>query len=975
MTLGRKLLIIIGTVLGLGLALFQYLIYNDIKTQAETDLLNSAEHVRNVLMATRRVYQHQFLDSGLPLTDKTIGFLPAHAMNAISKDFANWDKSGLSFNNVSDRPRNRENQADALELKAMAYFRAHPKETRRVVPYKSANGEPYFHYTQPIWIEPYCLTCHGSKASAPATIRARYDTAYDYKVGELRGLLSIKIPANILYQRVHKAFIEQLAWGLTLILLMGTGIGWAIRRNVIKPISLLDTAIDRVTSGDITHRIASLPGEFNRIGGSFNKMAEAIDTKQRALSDSEQQFRMLAQTAADAIILTDREGRILHWNDGAEKVFGYSADEMINQSIDRLIPEQSREGHKRGLERVNRGKAPKYIGNVVELQALHRDGHEFPIEISLNSWANGENRFHVAIIRDISDRKQAETSLHDSEIKFHTMTDWTTDWEYWVKPDGHFHYMTPSVERVTGYRAVEFEQHPALINAIIHPEDRHLWEAHGRHYPAEAGSESVVQLDIRIIRKNGETRWLNHTCRPVYSEAGAYLGRRVSMRDITERKVAEDEIRHLAYFDSLTHLPNRRLLSDRLGQALIVSKRNGEYGALMILDLDHFKKLNDTQGHDLGDRLLVETARRLKMTVRQEDTVSRLGGDEFVVMMEGLGNEEPAAANQTEQIAEKIRSALYLPYALNEHETDYLSTVSIGMTLFSGQDTSIEVLMKQADVALYQAKDAGRNVVRFFNPAMQAIIDTRSALESALRRGMLMGEFKVYYQPQVDQHGKRIGAEALIRWLNPSRGLVSPAEFIPLAEETGLINELGQWVLDTACAQLAKWAHSPDTNALQIAVNVSARQFRQPDFVESVLKSLAIAGVDPTHLKLELTESIILKNVDLVITNMKALNALGVSFSMDDFGTGYSSLSYLKRLPLAQVKIDQSFVRDLVEDTNDAAIVRAIVAMSQSLGLHVIAEGVETSAQRDFLHKNGCLAYQGYLFGKPMPIEEWDASA
>jgi len=577
------------------------------------------------------------------------------------------------------------------------------------------------------------------------------------------------------------------------------------------------------------------------------------------------------------------------------------------------------------------------------------------------------------LVRNLEQREEAERELQASEAKFHTMADWTTDWEYWTKPDGRFHYMTPSAERITGYRTEEFAQNPALIDAIVHPEDRPLWEMHLHHHLPQAEDGSVAQLEMRIIQKAGDTCWMSHSCRPVFSEAGEYLGRRVTMRDISERKAAEDHIRNLAYFDPLTQLPNRRLLLDRLGQALIVSGRTQEFGALLMVDLDHFKNLNDTRGHDMGDRLLVEVARRLAATVRQEDTICRLGGDEFMVMIEGLGKEDHAAASQVEHVAEKIRKALNQTYVLSDIDKDYHNTSSIGLTLFRGQGTSIEVLMKQADVALYQAKDAGRNTIRFYNTAMQAAIDARSAMEEALRRGLTHDEFRVHYQPQVDQDGHLLGAEALVRWLSPDRGLVSPGDFIPLAEETDLIVDLGQWVLETACAQLKRWADDRRTEKLQLAVNVSARQFHQADFIERVHRSLADSGANPARLKLELTESIVLDDVEGVIARMQQLNALGVRFSLDDFGTGYSSLSCLKRLPFDQVKIDQSFVRDVASDANDAAIVRAMLAMSRSLGINVIAEGVETQAQRDFLYENGCVAYQGYLFGKPMPITEWDA--
>jgi diguanylate cyclase (GGDEF)-like protein len=405
----------------------------------------------------------------------------------------------------------------------------------------------------------------------------------------------------------------------------------------------------------------------------------------------------------------------------------------------------------------------------------------------------------------------------------------------------------------------------------------------------------------------------------------------------------------------------------------MASKRSQAFGALLILDLDNFKALNDTQGHDIGDRLLVHVAQRLRAHVRQEDTVSRLGGDEYGVMLEDLGLDEVSAANQVEMIAEKLRLALMLPYALSDIDQMQQFTCSIGMTLFHGLSESTDALFKQAEVALYQAKDAGRNKLRFFNPAMQAIIDQRTAMENALRQALRLNEFQLYYQPQIDENGKTIGAEALLRWLQPGVGMIPPAQFIPLAEETGLILPIGEWVVHAACAQIKAWAKDAHARHLQLAINVSARQFHQADFVAQIAASLDHSGIDPTRLKLELTESVVLENVDEVIHRMQELKALGVSFSMDDFGTGYSSLSYLKLLPLDQIKIDQSFVRDLTIDPSDAAIVRAILAMSQSLGLNAIAEGVETEAQHKFLYDNGCKFYQGYLFGKPMPITEWEA--
>jgi diguanylate cyclase (GGDEF)-like protein/PAS domain S-box-containing protein len=577
----------------------------------------------------------------------------------------------------------------------------------------------------------------------------------------------------------------------------------------------------------------------------------------------------------------------------------------------------------------------------------------------------------TGLTRSMTRREQAERELRDSETKFHTMVDWATDWEYWIRADRSIHYMTPSVEALTGHPVDAFVHDPSLIAAVIHPDDRALWCQHAAEVETEPERPFGHALDLRIVHRDGSLRWVSHICRPVYGRDGQYLGRRATMRDITDRKTSENEIRQLAYFDPLTGLPNRRLFMDRLGHALTTSERSQTHGVLMMLDLDHFKKLNDTQGHDVGDRLLVEVARRLAGSVREADSVSRLGGDEFAVMIDGWDGQETAAATHAEQVAEHILAALNQPYSLGAGRPEYHSSSSIGVTLFRGTAVSIEVLMKQADVALYQAKDAGRNTIRFFNPAMQATIDARIAMELALRQALVLGQFRLHYQPQVDERGRLIGAEALLRWHDPVHGLQLPDTFIPLAEETGLIVEMGQWVLDTACAQLRLWQADAATRGLQIAVNVSARQFHQPDFVERVRGSLTASGANPQQLKLELTESIVVDHVEEVVESMEQLHLLGVTFSLDDFGTGYSSLSYLKRLPLDEIKIDRSFVRDLVDDGNDAAIVQAILAMSASLGVRVMAEGVENTAQRDFLRQHGCQGYQGMLHGRPAPIEDW----
>jgi diguanylate cyclase (GGDEF)-like protein len=450
---------------------------------------------------------------------------------------------------------------------------------------------------------------------------------------------------------------------------------------------------------------------------------------------------------------------------------------------------------------------------------------------------------------------------------------------------------------------------------------------------------------------------------------GAILRRQLTQSN-ADLRGTQRELELLAGQDPLTGLPNRRLLVDRLRQGLASSARGGSWGALLFIDLDNFKVLNDTRGHDVGDLLLRQVAERLSLGIRENDTVARLGGDEFVVMLEDLSNNLNEAVNQVEIVGEKILDKLNRPYQLSDCE--HQSTASVGATLFSGHEQSVDELMKRADMAMYQAKAAGRNTVRFYDPEMQARVAARLAMESDLHRAIMQGQFVLYYQAQVDSSGRAVGAEVLVRWQHPERGLVSPAEFIPLAEETGLILPLGHWVLETACAQLAAWSVRDDMAHLTLAVNVSARQFSGANLVEQVLALIDQSGAPAKRLKLELTEGMLLENAEDVIAKMTSLKSSGVSFSLDDFGTGYSSLSYLKRLPLDQLKIDQSFVRDVITDNNDAAIATTIIALAQNLGLAVIAEGVETAMQRDFLGSAGCHAYQGYFFSRPIPLDDFE---
>lgn len=479
--------------------------------------------------------------------------------------------------------------------------------------------------------------------------------------------------------------------------------------------------------------------------------------------------------------------------------------------------------------------------------------------------------------------------------------------------------------------------------------------------------ERVEEEEVNRSADGVEERTFLSIKLPLYRPDGSIYALCGISTDVTKHKEAERAIHQLVFFDPLTKLPNRRLLMERLAQTLSSQERDRGYGALLFIDVDNFKDLNDTLGHTTGDLLLCEIAARLTSCTRAQDTLARQDGDEFVVLVQDLGPTAEAGAVQAQNLAENILRLLSAPYFLQDHA--HQSSVSIGVALFGGAHLGHDELLKQADLAMHQAKVDGRNTLRFFNPQMQAQVMARTEMETDLHRALDADQFQLFYQPQVDEMGQTVGAEALVRWHHPARGLVSPAEFIPIAESSGLILPLGLWILEAACVQLVRWGADPIAEARFIAVNISARQFRQSDFVAQVQTVLHRTSANPQRLKLELTESQLVDDLGGVVQKMDALKAMGVRIALDDFGTGYSSLNVLKRLPLDQLKIDQSFVNDLLLDHSSASIVRAIITLGDSLKLQVVAEGVETSEQRDALFALGCRFFQGYLFGRPAPIQ------
>jgi len=688
---------------------------------------------------------------------------------------------------------------------------------------------------------------------------------------------------------------------------------------------------------------------------------ESLRQSQIELEESRDRYVDLYDFAPVGYLTLTRAGLIEQLNLTGADLLGEVRKKLLQRRFDRYIAPEDRERWQRQFLRSVRQDDRQSC----DLTLLRGDGARFHAHLDCLPLSGAAVRISLS---DISERRHAEEEQRIAAIAFESQ-------EGMMVTDSHgvIIRVNPAFTRLTGYRAEEaIGQTPALLRSGRHDKTfyDHMWQT--------LREKGYWQGEVWNKRKNGKVyaEWL--TISAVTSPDGTtthYVG---TFSEITQNKEAQAEIHRLAYYDSLTHLPNRRLLLDRLGQALASSSRSGCHGAVLFIDLDNFKTLNDTRGHAVGDLLLGEVAQRLQTGVREGDTISRLGdtisrlgGDEFVVVLEDLSLETTEAAAQARAVGEKVRAALARPYDLDGRE--FHCTASVGITLFRDHEATVDTLLKQADLALYQAKGAGRNCLRFFDPAMQSTLDESSALEADLRLAVPRGQLQLHYQPQVDSMRRVIGAEALLRWRHPQRGLVAPDLFIPLAEASGLILPIGRWVLETACAQIQAWSAHAATRDIRLAVNVSARQFRQAGFVAEVEQVLSESGAAPSRLKIELTESLVIDNVAETIARMQALKALGVGFSMDDFGTGFSSLSYLKRLPLDQLKIDRSFVFDLATDPNDAAIVQTIITMGHTLGLDVIAEGVETEAQLARLDQYGCSHFQGFLFSRPLPIGEFEA--
>jgi len=669
------------------------------------------------------------------------------------------------------------------------------------------------------------------------------------------------------------------------------------------------------------------------------------------------------------IVHATPEGHILRCNAEFANIIGYAREEVRGLTFQEITSDEDGAACIAAFRRLWTGESEAVS---LETSLIQKDGELIWAKLTVSLLRDREGwpshlLGHVEAIKERTGKEPVSTQRTEltepKEDRYRSAFETCPDGVLIAQvSDGKIVDCNPGLLTILGY-----EREEVLGRTSI---DLDIWADDGDRVKLSEALQDLSgfrDLEVRLRRKNSEVFWGQVS--GSYADIDGASCILSFIRDVSAAKADEEKIRNLAFYDTLTTLPNRRLLWERLRQALISSVRSGSKHALLFVDLDGFKALNDTLGHHIGDLMLQETARRISSCVREVDTVARLGGDEFVIILEDLSQVPEIAATQARTVGGKILAAINQPYMLEGRECN--TTSSMGITVFGNQSESTNEVLQQADIAMYQAKAAGRNAMFFFAPALQASVDARVALERDLRLALRENQFSLYYQPQLDR-GLLTGAEALIRWKHPSRGIVSPHEFVPLAEETGLIFPMGGWVLETACSQIAAWSNRKEGAHLSIAVNVSSREFRHPKFVEHVLRALDRTGANPNNLKIELSESMFGENIEDVIARMKMLKSHGVSFSLEDFGTGYSSMAYLKRLPLDQIKIDRTFVGEILVDPISGAVAQAIISFGKAMGLSVIAEGVETEEQRAFLARLGCHSFQGYLFSHPLPLGEFN---
>ncbi len=688
---------------------------------------------------------------------------------------------------------------------------------------------------------------------------------------------------------------------------------------------------------------------------------------EEAARASEEQYRIVTEAAQDAILTIDDESTIVFANPATERIFGRPLKELLGSPLTQFMPERYRAAHREAVQRAARTGERKFpLGAVLEMPGLHESGVEVPLEISYGMFNKDGRFFFIGIVRDITERKRTEETIRrrDAILKQAGQMANLGAWEMEIVDPGNIGAgrlsWSDEAFRIFGYEPGSIEVSKPLFHERMHPDDRaKVIEALKR----AVNREEPFSIEHRIVRPDGTERIVWQRAEIAFDEDNKPLRIVGAVQDITDRKQAEETIRYQSYHDLMTGLPNRDQLLIRLRLELAQHEKNRKKLAVLHIDLDRFRTINDTLGHAVGDKVIVAVTEILRQLIRRNDTLARIGSDEFIILLADLERVEEAA-----MFGQRLVSTMRHPLTVDGHEL--YTTASVGMSIYPGDGSAAETLLKNADIAVSSVKEWGRNNFQFFNPALNRRTVERLLLESSLRQSLERGEIEVRYQPQIDiKSGKMIAVEALSRWRHPELGLLEPSQFIPVAEEIGFISSIDNWVLRTAAAQSRSWIDA-GFPPLCMTVNISAHQFQQPSFIQTVKGILKDTGLDPSYLDIEITESTAMRDIDRSVPHLKGLHELGISLSIDDFGTGYSSLNYLKRFPVHKLKIDKSFIHGITEDRNDQAIVRAVIAMGHNLGMTVIAEGVETKEQYEFLKTADCDEVQGFLFSEPVPADQ-----
>jgi diguanylate cyclase (GGDEF)-like protein/PAS domain S-box-containing protein len=910
--------------------------YHHIQSTKELIVKNESQSLAKFITAFRQTYQDTFLRNHIEIDEKTMNLLPVKTITEISSRFSSSVKDDIVIRTVSDRPRNSDNMANSFELKMIRYFEKHPEEKQSFLQKEGA-----FYFMRPLRIQHSCLQCHGKRDDAIPSVHDKYEEAYDYKLGDIRGLLNIKIRERGYFAALYSDFVN------TLII---TGLLYIVSLIIIYL---------------LIRKIHAKEQKYTK------KLEADIEAKIDEIKKQKDAFEILFEKSTDGILILD-DGKFIQCNDKIVEMLKYdSKDDLLNVHPSQLSPEYQPDGrrsHEKAEEMIQ--LALKNGGHRFEWVHTRANGENFWVEVALTPITIGDRDLIYVNWRDITQQHEAQTKIEEQRMYLQSIIDGVDDPIMVIGEDYTAHLMNGSIRRKLDKSMISDPAHPKCYEILHHRST----PCAGDDYPCPLKNVLERKKNFTVVhnhsRFDGSNHYMELSASPLFDKEQNCIGMIEVARDITTHLEIQNELRkqkisldYQAHHDALTGLPNRILFNDRLQQGIEKAKRNNTMLALFFIDLDQFKQINDSLGHEVGDRVLQLVAERLEKNIRKEDTLARLGGDEFTIIMEELTKVQNASL-----LAEKILKVLREPIQF-EGQTLYISS-SIGISFYPQDDLDAYNLLKYADAAMYKAKEEGRNNYQFYSTEMTEQAFERIVMKTSLLQALEKEELIVHYQPQIDvSTGKITGLEALVRWQHPVMGLVSPENFVPLAEETDLIVGIDQWVMKTAMKQVKEWYDEGMEPGI-LSLNLEMKLLERDDYIRIFQDSMSSTGFKPEWLELEVTEGQLMKRPEEVIGRLRQIRDMGIQIVIDDFGIGYSSLTHLKQLPIHKLKIDRSFMRDIPRDEDAAAIIKAIIALAKSLNLDVVAEGVETEAQKEFLLQNGCENIQGYYFGKPKAAAE-----